>query len=166
MWNENAPLELLKGMPHDLDQKNLDEIQKVINDDKFINSMCLGRDLCGEYAPFCQYCKKTTMTPCALAYVNMKIAEGMDIGLAPECECSEECRSDGECQSETEPSEEGEKQITPEDVGIRTTSQDALAYEKPLQITGEGRLKIEQESSAAKTSGKKIRIAIARRRKS
>ncbi len=96
MWNENGPLELLKGMPQVLTAENLAQIQQVIDNDKFLNSQKLKEDLCGSYAPFCKNCDKTVAKPCAVAYVRMKIKEGMEVSMenipseAPEVEESEE----------------------------------------------------------------------------
>ena len=79
MWNENAPLELLKDLPAVLNEANLARLQQVIDYDKFINSAECGCDLCGSYAPFCEGCDKCVQYPCAVAYVKMKQAEGMDV---------------------------------------------------------------------------------------
>lgn len=81
MWDENKVLDLLKGMPQVLTEENLFDIQKLIDDNKYWNSRDLNMDLCGIYAPFCKICDKTVLTPCAVAYVRMKIAEGMDIKM-------------------------------------------------------------------------------------
>ncbi|MDE7301100.1 MAG: hypothetical protein K2N47_02915 [Clostridia bacterium] len=81
MWNENGPLELLKGLPQVLTADNLAQIQKVIDDDKFVNSEGLEGDLCGQYAPFCRNCDKSVENPCAVAYVRMKIKEGMAVEM-------------------------------------------------------------------------------------
>ncbi len=81
MWNENAPLELLKEMPTVLNDANLSRIQSVIDYDKFLNSSDNGYDLCGSYAPFCNNCDKNCKNPCAVSYVKMKQAEGMDIKI-------------------------------------------------------------------------------------
>ena len=81
IWNEEGPLELLKGMPHVLTAENLAQIQQVIDNDKFLNSQKLRGDLCGVYAPFCKNCDKSVMKPCAVAYVRMKIKEGMEVQM-------------------------------------------------------------------------------------
>ncbi len=86
MWNENAPLELLKELPAVLNEANLARLQQVIDIDKFINSSEMGYDLCGQYAPFCEGCDKTVQFPCAVSYVKMKQAQGMDIKLQSEVE--------------------------------------------------------------------------------
>lgn len=80
-WNEEGPLELLRGMPDVLTAENLAQIQQVIDNDKFINSQKLRDDLCGNYAPFCKHCDKTVAKPCAVAYVRMKIKEGMSVEM-------------------------------------------------------------------------------------
>lgn len=81
MWDENKTLEVLKDMPTVLSDENLFAIQKVIDDDKYWNSKKLKQDLCGIYAPFCKMCDKSVLTPCAVAYVRMKIAEGMQLQM-------------------------------------------------------------------------------------
>lgn len=81
MWNEKGPLELLKNMPQVLTAENLAQIQQVIDNDKFLNSKRLRGDLCGRYAPFCKNCDKTVHKPCAVAYVRMKIKEGMEVKM-------------------------------------------------------------------------------------
>ena len=81
MWNEKGPLELLQSMPQVLTEKNLTDIQQVIDNDKFVNSKKLRGDLCGKYAPFCKNCDKTVNKPCAVAYVRMKIKEGMEVKM-------------------------------------------------------------------------------------
>lgn len=79
MWDENAPLELLKEMPQVLTVENLSRIQEVIDKDKYINSFERQQDLCGQYAPFCEICDKSIMYPCAVAYVKMMQAKGMEV---------------------------------------------------------------------------------------
>ena len=82
MWNSEAPLKLLESMPAELDIHNLKNIQQTIDVDKYINSYQRKRDLCGEYAPFCKNCDKWVKYPCAVAYVKMKQAEGMQVEIA------------------------------------------------------------------------------------
>ncbi len=79
VWNSEAPMKLLEGMPARLNQANLERLQQVIDIDKYANSSELGRDLCGEYAPFCFLCDKSLHCPCAVAYVKMRQHEGADI---------------------------------------------------------------------------------------
>lgn len=81
MWDENAPLELLKEMPKVLTVENLCVIQEVIDKDKYINSFERQQDLCGQYAPFCAICDKTVKYPCAVAYVKMMQAQGMEVEI-------------------------------------------------------------------------------------
>ena len=82
MWNSEAPLKLLSEMPAQLNIENLRDIQQIIDVDKYQNSKKFGRDLCGEYAPFCEGCVKSVKYPCAVAYVKMKQAEGMEVEIA------------------------------------------------------------------------------------
>lgn len=81
MWDSNAPLQLLKTMPKKLGKENLEKIQLIIDADKYKNSLISGFDLCGMYAPFCRGCKKTSIYPCAVSYINMLKSEGMDIDI-------------------------------------------------------------------------------------
>lgn len=112
MWDENKVLELLKDMPQVLTDENLCEIQKLIDDNKYWNSQKLKKDLCGIYAPFCKICDKTVLTPCAVAYVRMKIAEGMELkmeNVSNEIPCIEAVK-------EIEPADEKEPEEVIEEV--------------------------------------------------
>ncbi len=82
-WDSNAPLELLENMPATLNEDNLKLIQETIDKDKYVCSVALGRDLCGEYAPFCDTCNKRKKYPCAVAYIKMKQLEGVYVEIAP-----------------------------------------------------------------------------------
>lgn len=84
MWNSQEPLKLLLSMPTQLTRENVENLQAVIDVDKIINSQKYGRDLCGEYAPFCDYCDKSVRFPCAHAYVKMKRSEGLDVEVPEE----------------------------------------------------------------------------------
>lgn len=81
MWNSQEPLKLLLTMPTHLTGENVQNLQAVIDVDKMLNSQRLKRDLCGEYAPFCDFCDKSVRYPCAHAYVKMKHAEGLDVDV-------------------------------------------------------------------------------------
>ncbi len=76
MWNEKASLELLKNMPDDLTEEHLVRLQKLLDANKYVSSIENGRDMCGEFAPFCKNCIRGGLTPCAIAYINMKNREG------------------------------------------------------------------------------------------
>ena len=81
MWDNNAPLQLLKTMPNRLNQENLEKIQLLIDADKYKNSIISGFDLCGIFAPFCRGCDRTSIYPCAVSYIRMLQSEGMDIEI-------------------------------------------------------------------------------------
>ncbi|MCD8306667.1 MAG: hypothetical protein LUD51_00330 [Clostridia bacterium] len=81
VWNSEAPMKLLQDMPSTLNAANLARLQQVIDIDKYANSAELGRDLCGEYAPFCFLCDKSLHCPCAVAYVKMRQHEGFDVKI-------------------------------------------------------------------------------------
>ena len=82
-WNNNMPLKLLEDMPTSFADANLMNIQAIIDKDKFASSKMLGRDLCGQYASFCNLCNKFLPNPCAVAFVRMKQAEsaGAEVAL-------------------------------------------------------------------------------------
>lgn len=84
MWNSQEPLKLLLTMPTHLTGENVQNLQAVIDVDKMLNSQRLKRDLCGEYAPFCDFCDKSVRYPCAHAYVKMKHAEGLNVEVPEE----------------------------------------------------------------------------------
>lgn len=121
-WNSNAPMELLSRMPHKLSKSNLEAIQKVIDNDKDLCSIMLERDLCGEYAPFCVLCDKSMRTPCAVAYIRMKQAEGIQLEIAVSEENSDENAN----------SELAEKEII-HDEGIITAEPCAEELEDPAE---------------------------------
>lgn len=81
-WDSNIPLKLLSRMPARLTKANLEAIQKVIDNDKYICSTLLNRDLCREYAPFCALCDKSMRNPCAVAYIRMRQAEDIQYEIA------------------------------------------------------------------------------------
>ena len=173
MWNENAPLELLKELPAVLNDANLARLQQVIDYDKFINSTECGYDLCGQYAPFCEGCDKCVPYPCAVSYIKMKQAEGMDVKIQSEvedvlsepaeeqpaeCEACEEAVEEPAEECEAPVEETAEEQ--PEEVSEPSEECETPA-ETEEQPAEECEAPAEEEGKAEK---KYIRIAIARRR--
>ncbi len=128
MWDENKVLEMLKDMPPVLTDENLLEIQKLIDDNKYWNSKELNRDLCGIYAPFCRICDKTVLTPCAVAFVRMKIAEGMRLQM--ENVSSEIAQPNLPEEVQSEPEEE----IVREEVPQEETTAEEPAENKKIRI--------------------------------
>lgn len=110
MWNSQEPLKLLLSMPTQLTRENVENLQAVIDVDKILNSQKYGRDLCGEYAPFCDYCDKSVRFPCAHAYVKMKQAEGLDVEVPEEVYNS--LKIEQEVVEEAAPAEEAEVEET------------------------------------------------------
>ncbi len=106
MWNSQEPLKLLLSMPAQLTRENIENLQVVIDVDKIINSQKFKRDLCGEYAPFCDYCDKSVRFPCAHAYVKMKQSEGLDVEVPEEVYNS--LKIEQEAVEEVAPAEETE----------------------------------------------------------
>ena len=105
MWDSQKPLELLLSMPSTLNKEDLKNLQATIDVDKIINSAKLGRDLCGEYAPFCDFCDKNLQYPCAHAYVKMKQSDGLDVDAS----VFEEAQAPE--QPEPAPEEQAEKHV-------------------------------------------------------
>ena len=107
MWNSQKPLELLLSMPSTLNKENIINLQAVIDVDKIINSQIHNRDLCGEYAPFCDFCDKNLSYPCAHAYVKMKQSEGLDVEVEEQLSVEEEPAKEvaAETTPEVEPKE-------------------------------------------------------------
>lgn len=113
MWDSKAPLQLLKDMPKKLTMENLEKIQQVIDADKYKNSLISGFDLCGMYAPFCRDCSKTSIYPCALSYIKMLQADGMDVAIdARPVDKKKEQVPVNEEKAETEKTVESEVAIT------------------------------------------------------
>lgn len=110
MWDSNAPLQLLQSMPRQLTAEHLEKLQLVIDADKYKNSLVSGFDLCGMYAPFCRGCRKTSIFPCALAYINMMQTAGLEVEIgarpmAPEMPQPEQPYAPTSEPSYTDPSE-------------------------------------------------------------
>ena len=200
MWNENSALELLKSMPEKLSQEDLALLQGVLDADKYVISAANGRDMCGEFAPFCKICNKEGSTPCATAYVNMKRGEGLNYKFASECDdetieeengqsleltdavassaAAEEAAMAELCASQDvlrlNKPQEVFKLDKPEEVLRIDKPEEVLKIKKPEEVPKidkpEEVLKIEGESTVSQPQeepkSKKIRIAIARRKKS
>ena len=113
MWNSQEPLKLLLSMPAQLTRENIENLQAVIDVDKIINSQKFKRDLCGEYAPFCDYCDKSVRFPCAHAYVKMKQSEGLDVEVPEEVYNS--LKIEQEAVEEVAPAEETETEAVNEE---------------------------------------------------
>ncbi len=140
-WNSDAPMELLAHMPAKLTRDNLAEIQKVIDSDKMAHSMRSGKDLCGEYAPFCICCDKNETFPCAVAYVRMKQSEGLDLEIAA-------------AEDEAEPAPKNNEDKSAED------AEPVVAEAPQAEPEAEPVAEPEEEVPAKK----RIRIAVARRK--
>lgn len=206
MWNENASLELLKSMPEELTYEELERIQRLLDADKYVSSVENGRDMCGEFAPFCKNCDKSGLTPCAVSYIRMKIGEGANYKIVSGEEKSENTETvPGEQTCDTssdedkvvseevsDTNEEGTSEnvessstVSAEQAAMAdlTASQNVPRLDKPQEVLRidkpeevlkidkpEEVLKIEGESTTSQTEteapkSKKIRIAIARRKK-
>lgn len=85
MWNSDNPLKIYLTMSKEVTSEELKRLQDVIDEDKELDSRRNDRDVCGVYAPFCEYCDKNLTYACANAYIKMKQAEGVNI-VEPEPE--------------------------------------------------------------------------------
>lgn len=184
MWDNNAPLQLLKSMPKKLSKENLERIQLVIDADKYKNSLISGFDLCGIYAPFCRGCNKTSIYPCAVAYVNMMKSDGVEVEIdaqpvvletkifnrkplnesvretqvktenKPEAEVEEEVAAATNVQEQAIQEENEEQEIVPEQSAVVESSEE----EQPVK-----EVKPVYPTNKNTIKGK-IRIAVARKK--
>lgn len=174
-WDSNAPLELLSSMPAQLNKKNLKDIQAIIDKDKFVCSHELTRDLCGEYAPFCALCDKSLKYPCAVSYVKMKQADGMQVEIA----VSDDDNSDIEdepVEVATAVATEVVAENPPAETLVaeqKTAVEEVASQEAPVEVAPvEAVAEVHEEQVEAKeevvaeqpVAKKRIRIAIAKRK--
>lgn len=192
-WNSNAPMELLSRMPQKLSKSNLEAMQKVIDNDKYLCSAMLERDLCGEYAPFCALCDRSMSTPCAVAYIRMRQAEGIKLEIAVSEDDSVESANSDLAEIEIIPAEGeissgpcGEMAVEPEEASQNAEEHDesepnavqtiakveALEPDAPAVDDGSAAVVVEktpqqeeEESVEAVPKKKLIRIAVAKRKK-
>ncbi len=176
-WNSKAPMELLSHMPPKLSKDNLKAIQAVIDNDKLICSTMLKRDLCGSYAPFCALCDRSMSTPCAVAYLRMKQAEGIQLEIAVSDE-------ENEAQEVAVPQaiEEAPAEIVAEqnlesvvDEGDVIEAEEQQPAEEPVSAEPEAPVVVSEYEAVETvkepeeepvTPKRTIRIAIAKRKKS
>ncbi|MDE6586306.1 MAG: hypothetical protein K2K80_06485 [Clostridia bacterium] len=145
MWNSQKPLNLLMSMPETLDKDNLIRLQKVIDIDKMTNSRTYGRDLCGEYAPFCEYCNKKVQYPCAQAYVKMKQAEGFNV--------------------QVDETLKGEEPVKPVEVVVTVTEPEVVVEPQPEETVEEIATVIDKkEEPTEPVKIERIRIAYLKRK--
>lgn len=127
MWNSQNPLKLLLSMPAHLELDNLRQLQDVIDVDKIENSRIYKHDLCGEYAPFCDFCDKNLVYPCAHAYVFMKQSEGLDVEIDPEAMVKQEpAKTEATVQAE-----EVKPEVQPETTEEKVVEEEVVVEEKP-----------------------------------
>lgn len=169
MWDSNSPLQLLKTMPKKLSKENLEKLQLVIDADKYKNSLISGFDLCGMYAPFCRGCKKTSIFPCAIAYINMIKAEGADIEIdARPVETAESSVVQTEVQPVvSEPMRENEISAVQEtavsSAVVEPEDAEAEEIKEPVAVS-ESQTAETVSPSVRINAQRKIRIAVARRK--
>ncbi|MDE6442692.1 MAG: hypothetical protein K2L12_08090 [Clostridia bacterium] len=178
MWDSNSPLQLLNTMPRKLSKENLEKLQLVIDADKYKNSLISGFDLCGMYAPFCRGCKKTSIYPCAIAYINMMKAGGADIEIDAKPVMHTETKADVPAEEPAQPDE-----VQPEIVEVPVASETPAPAEEVVTPVAEEIAVAEEEvvidephpveevvlkevpaTAPVSPVKKKIRIAFARRK--
>ncbi len=135
-WNNKTPMELLSNLPFELSKANLEKMQAVVDNDRSICSTLLGRDLCGEYAPFCALCDKSIAMPCAVAYIRLKQAEGIKLEVAFTDESNGETGEQEQEVAEETPVAYAEKyapaEDVTEDIGEPVVLQDVETAEEPV----------------------------------
>lgn len=169
MWDSNSPLQLLKTMPKKLSKENLEKLQLLIDADKYKNSLISGFDLCGMYAPFCRDCKKTSIYPCAIAYINMIRAGGADIEIdAKPVASAEQSVSVNKPEVQPELVEEvavdSETPVQEADYPVEEKVEEIAVAEEEVITEEPQPIEEVQPEVLAKPVKKKIRIAFARRK--
>lgn len=176
-WNSRAPMELLSHMPQKLTRDNLEKIQSVIDNDKYICSTVLSRDLCGEYAPFCSLCNRSMSTPCAVAYLRMMHAEGIKLEIAISDSEAEQTDNSEEAQNnsavaDVPPAESAEITAVEETVGgneaaeqLPKETNDTSVEVAEVTAAEVNEEPAETESHAESVNKNVIRIAVAKRKK-
>lgn len=168
MWDSNAPLQILKTMPKRLGSEELERLQMVIDADKYKNSLVSGFDLCGMYAPFCKGCKKTSIYPCALAYINMIQAEGADVeidakpvtGTMPNPVLERPIEQIEKVISEAEEKVVEDKSVTVSEQNIQPEIQKTVSEE----VAVSGGLEEYSPEKVQNETKRRIRIALARKK--
>lgn len=174
-WNSRAPMELLSHMPQKLTRDNLEKIQSVIDNDKYICSTVLSRDLCGEYAPFCSLCDRSMSTPCAVAYLRMMQAEGIKLEIAisdSEAEQPDNNEEQNNSAAADMPPAESSEIIAEETVGGSETAEtlpeetdDSFVEDAEITSAEVNEETAEANSPAESANKNVIRIAVAKRKK-
>lgn len=144
MWDSNSPLQLLNSMPEKLEDEHLEKLQLLFEADKYKNQLINGVDLCGIYAPFCFGCNKEGKYPCAVAYVNSKKEEGMNVEIAASDEPLEE-------SFEEQPSLSADP--------VEEKADDAITDEKD-----DNNRQAKRDENNREAEKQRIRIAIARKK--
>lgn len=163
MWDSNSPLQLLNTMPKKLSKENLEKLQLVIEADKYKNSLINGFDLCGMYAPFCRDCKKTSIYPCAIAYINMMKAGGADIEIDAKPVVSDvQSANAGELEA-VQPEPLREVPVVSEGPALEAVHPAEERIEE-IAVAEEVRVEEVKPEVPAEHVKKKIRIAFARRK--
>ncbi|HBN12511.1 MAG TPA: hypothetical protein DD415_02745 [Clostridiales bacterium] len=167
MWDSKAPLQLLKDMPKKLTMENLEKIQQVIDADKYKNSLISGFDLCGMYAPFCRDCRKTSIYPCALSYIKMLQADGMDVTIdaRPVENKKAQPAAKAEKEENTETAVRAEKAVESKSADVAADVAESEAAITSAVETEEITDSVPVEAAPAEVREKrKIRIAVARKK--
>ena len=151
-WNSYVILKSLADMPTMLDDKYLEAIQSEIDKDKYVCSMEVHMDLCGEYAPFCVFCDKNVNTPCAVAFIKMKQMEGLPLEIAM-------------TEDENEPAVESINQAGKKFEQLSEKTYSDPTAQKISQNEVKQVIANEQITHNFPTEKKRIRIAIAQRKK-
>jgi hypothetical protein len=172
MWNENTSLDYLNNLPLDLNAQNEAEIQMVIDQHKYENSEELNCDLCGYYAPFCQVCDKSVNFPCARAYLASKQKEVDSVEVTTSLPVEMEQTDDGDVVPpeqkviEVEITDESETNVAED---TKKAEEQTVEQQSEVPAQDDSSLSIPEEKKAEEKPQserpKKIRIAVARRKK-
>ena len=82
MWNNEKPLKFLMSLPDKIGRESLKRLQSIIDEDRSLNREESDIEICGRYAPFCKFCDKTMLYPCAMSYVKLQQNDGLCIEVS------------------------------------------------------------------------------------
>ncbi len=67
MWDKSRPDRIMSALHYDAFS-----MQQIIDADRYLAYEDAGRNICGEYADFCEFCSKWADNPCVTAYCISK----------------------------------------------------------------------------------------------
>ncbi len=96
MWNKQQADNMLKELAKSRKKDKVQLMQNATDLQKYYGSIDEGKDLCGTYGSFCEYCDKSVENPCANAYLNIYNAnkEAEKVSLADSLKALAKAKTD------------------------------------------------------------------------